>query len=193
MSKAGTATRGLGAAHDERRRAILDAVFAIIDTDGAEQVSIRNVAQRAGVSIGRVQHYFSSKDDLLTAAFTTITTLGGDRVRDRLTQTPREPVATLRAVLTEMIPHSEDDCRLHRIMQSFEAYARPRPHLAAQVTEGYDGLIELARTLLGGEPDLARELIALTVGLADLVLTGNLTAEQAERIALTRLDQITSA
>ena len=50
--------RGLGAAHDERRGAILEAVFAIVDAEGTHQVSIRRVAERAGVSVGRVQHYF---------------------------------------------------------------------------------------------------------------------------------------
>lgn len=178
--------RGLGAAHDERRGAILEAVFAIVDTEGTGQVSIRRVAEQADVSVGRVQHYFPSKEDLLTAAFTAINDLGTARVHARIGSTS-DPAAALEAVLTEIIPATGDDRRLFRVMQAFEAYALTEPDLSARLRQGYDELISLLAILLGADP---RELLALTLGLAGLTVTGNLTAAEARQIVHTRLSEI---
>lgn len=175
--------RGVGAAHDERRRAILEAVFAIVDTEGTDQVSIRRVAERAGVSVGRVQHYFPSKDDLLTAAFVAINELGTARVEARLGGNS-DPFAVLDAVLAEIIPATADDRRLVRVMQAFETYALTSPDLSARLRQGYDELISLLALLLGSDP---RELLGLALGLASLTVTGNLTAEEARQIVHTRL------
>ncbi|WP_107660102.1 TetR/AcrR family transcriptional regulator [Nocardia suismassiliense] len=196
MGGKGAAVRGLGTAHDERRQSILEAVFTIVDTEGVEGVSIRNVAQQAGVSIGRVQHYFPTKDDLLAAAFTSITEAGGNRVQQRVAAAGTDdPIAVLRAILAETIPRTAADRRLFRIMQAFETHALPRPSLAVQVTQGYGGLIDLIALLLSRTvatsldvAAAARELLALSTGLAGLTLTGNITAGQAEHIVFARLD-----
>ncbi|HLU27914.1 MAG TPA: hypothetical protein VKZ65_05710 [Glycomyces sp.] len=47
-----------GAACDQRRRNVLEAVFAIVDEEGIGQVAIRNVAKAAGISPGRVQREY---------------------------------------------------------------------------------------------------------------------------------------
>ncbi|GAB2664937.1 TetR/AcrR family transcriptional regulator [Nocardia goodfellowii] len=200
MSGKGAPVRGVGAAHDERRQSILEAVFTIVDTEGVEGVSIRNVAQQAGVSIGRVQHYFPTKEDLLAAAFTSITEVGGNRVREQVAIAGTDdPIAVLRAILAETIPRTAADRRLFRIMQAFETHALPRPNLAIQMTEGYSGLIDLIALLLGRTVttdldvvEAARELLALSTGLAGLTLTGNITADQARHIVFARLDSFVS-
>ncbi|MEV0251852.1 TetR family transcriptional regulator C-terminal domain-containing protein [Nocardia sp. NPDC050712] len=175
-------------------------MFTIVDTEGVEGMSIRNVAQQAGVSLGRVQHYFPTKDDLLAAAFTSIAEVGGSRVRAQVAAAGTDdPISVLRAILAETIPRTAEDRRLFRIMQAFETHALPRPSLAVEVTQGYDGLIDLIALLLGRgvATDLdvavaARELLALSTGLAGLTLTGNIAADQAEHIVFTRLDSFVS-
>lgn len=47
------------------RQALIDAAAATLQEQGAEQMTIRNVCERAGVSIGTYYHYFKNKDDLL--------------------------------------------------------------------------------------------------------------------------------
>ena len=49
--------------------------------DGLERVSIRHVAAQAAVSIGQVQHYFRTKDELLLFASDTVRARAGQRVR----------------------------------------------------------------------------------------------------------------
>src|SRR5271170_38995 len=53
---------------EARRRAIAEAIFEVIGNRGLEAVSLRDVAAQAGVSMGSVQHYFSSKEEMLQFA-----------------------------------------------------------------------------------------------------------------------------
>jgi AcrR family transcriptional regulator len=46
----------------------MEAVMACIADDGLEKTTMRNVAQRAGVSTGTLAYYFRSKKDLVDAA-----------------------------------------------------------------------------------------------------------------------------
>lgn len=49
----------------ETRRKIIDATIACIDEWGFHNTTIQNVSARAGVTVGGVQHHFTSKSELL--------------------------------------------------------------------------------------------------------------------------------
>jgi AcrR family transcriptional regulator len=51
--------------HAETNRKIIDATVACIDELGFHNTTIQNVSARAGVTVGGVQHHFSSKSELL--------------------------------------------------------------------------------------------------------------------------------
>lgn len=51
-----------------RRAKIIEAVIELIAAVGADAVQMRDVASRAGVALGTVYRYFSSKEHLLAAA-----------------------------------------------------------------------------------------------------------------------------
>ena len=53
---------------EERRRDIAAAVLRIVTTRGVEAASLRAVAAEASVSMGAVQHYFTTKDEMLRFA-----------------------------------------------------------------------------------------------------------------------------
>lgn len=48
---------------------ILDAVLEVAAGRGLEAVTVRSVAERAGVSPAQVQYYFRTKDQMLVSAF----------------------------------------------------------------------------------------------------------------------------
>lgn len=54
---------------DVRRREILDAVIAIGSDKGLDAISVRDVAEQAGVAPGLIHHYFPSMDELLAESF----------------------------------------------------------------------------------------------------------------------------
>lgn len=62
----GTTEKGLGRAQD-----ILQAARALLAAEGYAGLSMRRVAQEAGMSLSNVQHYYGSKDQLLEALLLT--------------------------------------------------------------------------------------------------------------------------
>jgi AcrR family transcriptional regulator len=62
----GTTEKGLGRAQD-----ILQAARALLAEEGYAGLSMRRVAQAAGMSLSNVQHYYGSKDQLLEALLLT--------------------------------------------------------------------------------------------------------------------------
>ena len=66
-----------------RRHSIAEAVFRLAAARGADAVSLRDVAGEAGVSLGMVQHYFRSKDEMLLFAL--------DHMRDRVARPAAVP------------------------------------------------------------------------------------------------------
>ena len=51
--------------HAQRRTEIVHALWQVIYHKGIDGVSFRSVAEAAGISIGRVQHYFPSRSELI--------------------------------------------------------------------------------------------------------------------------------
>lgn len=60
--------RPIGTGHEQRER-ILRAVPQLIVKHGVAKVKLRDVAAEAGVSVGMIQHYFSTRDKLIDHAF----------------------------------------------------------------------------------------------------------------------------
>ena len=48
----------------EMRRRILETALDLFDREGFENVSVEEIAQAAGCSVGNIYHYFKSKDEL---------------------------------------------------------------------------------------------------------------------------------
>ena len=83
--------------HQQRRELLAQAVWGLIADEGLSAVSLRSVAGRAGVSMGMVQHYFSTKDDMLGFALDALGQATQARLEDKLTALG--PAAELREVV----------------------------------------------------------------------------------------------
>ncbi|MFF3070240.1 TetR/AcrR family transcriptional regulator [Kitasatospora sp. NPDC057904] len=126
---------------EERRRHIAAALLRIITTRGLEGVSLRDVAAEAGVSMGAVQHYFATKDEmlrfaieynheLLTARFARL--FAGDR----MPTTVRE---LLRRLLVELLPLDEQSRDGARMGAAILARGAVDPSVRDVVTMVYEG------------------------------------------------------
>ena len=69
--------------HQQRRTEIAYAVWAVIAEDGLDAVSLRRVAAEAGISLGRVQHYFDSKEELLRHSCRTVIDISASSFAER--------------------------------------------------------------------------------------------------------------
>ncbi|QFG22388.1 TetR/AcrR family transcriptional regulator [Actinomadura sp. WMMB 499] len=180
-------TRGPGVRHEERRNEIADAVLAIVAERGLAAVSLTEVAARAGVSPGRVQHYFPAKQRLIEAAFDRGNALSSARIRARVGRdlAGAPPRDVLTAVLTELIARDAETRAHLRVRQSFAALALADDAIAARMRDEYarfhGEVADLLRRDGVGEPEAAAvDLIAHAEGLAYYVLIG-ITAPETAR------------
>ncbi|WP_097321172.1 TetR/AcrR family transcriptional regulator [Paractinoplanes atraurantiacus] len=179
--------------HAERRRLIADALMRVAAEQGLEAVSLRHVAAAADVSAGMVQHYFRTKDEMMTFALSVVKERSQQRVEAaiaRLGDDPR-PRDLLRALTTALLPLDGPSREDGRVALAFLAYTavRPQPALRAE-TEQMVGFI--ASLLPGGEADAAG-LLALMEGLGLYVLGGQYTPEQALAALDTQLEKLFNA
>lgn len=87
----------------ERRATIVAAVLRVLDTNGLEGVTVRAVAQEAGLSAGLLHHYFpAGKAELLHAAVAAAVDRGMQRMLAVLDE--RRGLAAVRAVAWELLP-----------------------------------------------------------------------------------------
>jgi len=79
-----TLHRSLSARQQARRQRIVDVATALAATGGYDAVMMKDVAARAGVALGTVYRYFSSKDQLLAESLVA----WGGRLAERLRLSP---------------------------------------------------------------------------------------------------------
>ncbi len=102
-----------------RRARIAEAVCALADEDGMDGVTLRDVAARAGVSMGAVQRCFRTKDEMLLFALEYVS----ERVTGRLT-------GDLARAATEIAMLDEAHATEARVWLAFAARAAVSPPLA---------------------------------------------------------------
>ncbi|WP_281994769.1 TetR/AcrR family transcriptional regulator [Ruegeria faecimaris] len=54
---------------EQRKEALIQATLSLIAEQGLQGATVRAIAERASVTQGLIRHYFSSKEDLITAAY----------------------------------------------------------------------------------------------------------------------------
>lgn len=113
----------------DARRRLLDALMTITAERGLEQVSVREVAAAAGVSIGTVQYYCRSKDEMLRMTFQA----ANDRILARAASIEKvgSVGAVLRRALLEFLPLDERRRMEATVYLAFTARAAVSADLAA--------------------------------------------------------------
>ena len=177
----------------ERRKAIAEAVYQVIGERGWDAVTLRDVAGTAGVSMGQVQHYFSTKTEMLTFALTHMRARVLARLAGQLAAMP-QPVTRLeqiRAAIRVMLPVDEPGRQEAAVNIAFFSAATVTPEYARELRDGYTRQVGFARAQFtaaeadgvlrdGIDPDREAEaLYFLIQGLIGPVLIGQLTPEAA--------------
>ncbi|KAK1179303.1 TetR family transcriptional regulator C-terminal domain-containing protein [Streptomyces sp. NBS 14/10] len=170
--------------HEERRRQIAQALWRIAAARGLDGASLRDVAAEAGISLGQLQHYFTSKDDMIVFALGHIEQLAQRRIRARIEALPGAPTprVVLRETLAEMLPLDEASRTGYLVQVSYFIRAVNDERLRAHAQEGIADLRaffadQLKAAIAQGEVSADRDpdreaalLIALTDGLSAAVL-----------------------
>jgi AcrR family transcriptional regulator len=124
--------------HRERREAIAHALWRLVAQQGWAAATMREVAREAEVSLGQLQHYFSSRAAMLTFAMDFAAEQTSHRVTRGLAalDQPPHPREVLRVVLTEMLPLHPDARATDRINAAYVLEALHDPELREQARVG---------------------------------------------------------
>lgn len=186
--------------HEQRRRQIAVAVCALISEHGLDAVTVARTAAAAGISVGLVQHYFRTKDDMLLHAFDHVSARIRSRIDERVragTQHRRPISHVLAEAMAELLPLNEERRTEFRVARAFAGRALDAPALAEVDIRTARALrADLARAVRNGkecgevEPGLdpwpaAVRLAAVTDGLAAQVYRdpGGVDGTPAEQLA----------
>jgi len=187
-----------------RRKRIAEALWRVAVSRGLHDVGLREVAAEAGMSLGALQHYFPTKDDMLVFALEFVGQEADRRVRERLSSLPQppSPEAVVRATLAEMLPVSPESRTGLLVHVAYLARAVHNPRLRAATVEGIQPLRDLLAEMLrraaehgrlapGREPGAeAMALICLAEGVTNYVLLGTMTAVEGERLVDAHLAEL---
>lgn len=170
--------------HDVRRREIAQAVWAVIAERGIEGVTLRCVAAEAGVSVGRIQHYHASREELVRDSCRELLKAATQRFEAAGDATP---VERLRRLILGRIPTTPEFAIGTSIWLAYEAKSVDDPVVAEMVQQGHAGGVQEAAALLdecgvADAPTVALHLMALAEGLAIRVLVGGLEPRAATEL-----------
>lgn len=171
--------------HDARRRDIADALLQLAATAGLEAVSLRHVAAEAGVSMGAVQHYFRTKDDMLEFALAHMEQRREARIVARLSSLGRPPTVReiVRTSLVEVLPTDEPSRSDYLAGVAFFIRALREPRMARVVAEGGPQLHAFFADQLG-QAQRAGELVDGLDPWRESVLLWSLVEAQATGIVV---------
>lgn len=192
---------------ERRRREIAQAVWQVAAERGLESVSLRNVAAAGGVSMGRVQHYFGSRDEMILFACRHLVELAGEGLEQLGAGDPTDasPMTVIRNVALQSLPLDDRQRMGASVWYSFLRRAVTNPPLAeyiAQVWAGTHALLtgQIVAAQKAGEIDsgadpvlAAHALRCLIDGLTSHLLVGHYTPEVALALLEAHLNGLTPA
>lgn len=189
--------------HTRRRTQIIDAVLDVVATGGLDKVTMRSVANTAGVSLRLVQYYFGTKEQLMRDTLHHLEDLSRQRWqrrRERLGPHAR-PRDLLEEYLAEALPTDNPSRQFHTVYRTFAAAALTDPALTIEpISAGprrtHTELTAIIASALGStqsprDPATeAHHLMALEHGLSTGILTGLHDLTTAQRILQQHLDSV---
>jgi AcrR family transcriptional regulator len=179
---------------------ILQAACRVVVRDGAHGLRMASVAQEAGVSKALLHYYFSTRQELLRAAFAFSSDLWDEAVASKLTSVPdgaarveiylfssvdsNEPFNEHRALWNEVWSSLRVDSELRPLVQdAYRAWVR---RLVSLIDEGRrDGSISAEVVALA----TGRRLAAMADGLDSMLYLGLADRRKARQLLRESLDR----
>ena len=139
---------------EERRRAIVEAVFVVVARDGLARASLRSIAAEARLAIGSVRHYCGSQQEIRELAVEALSTGFEDRFRAHLADLPAVQAGALprRALAQRALEELPDERRRSEMAVSLEftVAARTDPSVGPQVARLRRGMVMVIARILAG-------------------------------------------
>ena len=124
---------------------ILNAAFECISSKGYENVSLRDIADEAGVVLSQLNYYYQNKEGLFTEVIKMMIQKYRQEVENHLRNgaTPKEKITELVKYYQEVL---EDNPKLFRLLYDFSSMALWSASFSKLLCSLYDDLAELIET-----------------------------------------------
>jgi TetR/AcrR family transcriptional regulator, regulator of biofilm formation and stress response len=160
---------------EARREAILRATLAVIGERGADAVTHRAVAERAGAPLSATTYWFSSRDELLEDALRLAAREEVERLERVVVElAPRQlsPAEWAEAVAAELAGDVERDPERHVALAELALEAGRRPRLREEVERWHAAHLRVAALGLraAGSDDPAADAPIVVATLSGLIL-----------------------
>jgi AcrR family transcriptional regulator len=124
--------------HEERRDELADTVCELILEHGIDRVSVRNVAQKSGWSVGAIRYYFPRHEDLMIYALTRTIDEAHDRILSAERQHAEDPVERAIAMIRAAAPVTGTTRDTIRIWIAFLDRGLSNPQIARLMARVWD-------------------------------------------------------
>lgn len=185
--------------HDNRKKAIAEATWQVILEQGMKGATVRNIARKAGLSLGALRYYFSTQEELLIYAMDLVKERVSERV-EKIALKNLPPKEMVLQMLLEIVPTNETTRAEMEVWLEFVLFFRNKGNRESQ----NDGILEGIQKLLDSldraqflkkeiDKDLETErLCALIDGLAihTILNPERLTKERIISILAHHIDEI---
>ena len=155
--------------HDHRRKQIAMLTLEVMRAVGIENASIRGIAQRGGISMGVLTHYFKTKDDLVVFTFRWLADQSYSEL-DKLIATCAPGLPSLETAINAMFPKASEPAALALWMSLWDRAVR-NPLFAREHRDYYRRWRKYITRFLGEAIELEQVPADLNVGTAtDLII-----------------------
>lgn len=189
--------------HHERRESIAHALWRVVDQQGWARATLREVAREADVSLGQLQHYFSSRAEMLAFATEFAAEQTSHRIQEVLSalDRPPHPREVLRLALLELLPLRPDSRATSRMNAAYVLEAMHDPSLRRQIGTGLRAQRASVESLIrqairdgqigsGRDPAVETDLVLALTGLAPLLELGAIEPQAALAAIDAHLDRL---
>lgn len=155
-----------------RRKELIEATFRCLCRCGTGEISVRLIAQEAGLSLGMVRHHFRSKDELLAATLRQLSARVQQQAHKALSATGLSPVERLHAFITACLHPGTLDADYVRARFLFWSLAQTNPTVRAAHDEIYarfEGEVRQLVSDVAQEKDLDLDIEVVTLAILALL------------------------
>ncbi|WP_062107201.1 TetR/AcrR family transcriptional regulator [Bacillus niameyensis] len=160
--------------HEKRKQNIAEATWRVILEQGMEGATVRNIAKKAGLSLGALRYYFSTQDELFVYAMKLVKENATARINEiALSDVP--PYEKVFNILLEIVPINKETMAEMEVWFAYVFYTRHKEDVfdakKNELFRGMEKLIEYLDQHQILRPSLdkvleAERLYALIDGLA---------------------------
>ncbi|NMF01463.1 TetR/AcrR family transcriptional regulator [Aneurinibacillus aneurinilyticus] len=114
--------------HEERRKQIAEATWDVILEQGMEGATVRNIAKKAGLSLGALRHYFSTQEELLVYTMKLVKEKATARI-NKISIQDLHPKEKVLKIILEIVPINDETMAEMKVWFTFTAYFRHKKNI----------------------------------------------------------------